>query len=397
MAQKLPRNVIALGLVSLFNDASSEIIYPLLPMFLTGALGAGPAFIGLIEGVTESASSLLKLPAGWLSDRVGKRKGLVLFGYGLASLMRPGLAMAGAAWQVMGLRLVDRIGKGARSGPRDALIADSAPPESRGLAFGFHRAMDHLGAIAGALLSAWLLGLFHGDFRRVFWMAAIPGAIAVLILIVAVRESPVDPALKPDRQAASPPASGQFTRRFTGNFKSYLAVLLLFTLGNSSDAFLLLRAQQSGVGVTMIPLLWAALHVSKSVFSLLGGGMSDRLGRKRLIVGGWMVYAFIYLAFAVANTPLQIWVLFSCYGIYFGLTEGVEKAFVADLAAPQMRGTAFGLYNLIIGIGALPASLLTGWLWQRFGAGWALGAGASLSFAAVLSLHLFIREERGSQ
>ncbi|MFN0087045.1 MAG: MFS transporter [Blastocatellia bacterium] len=386
---KLPRNVIALGLVSLFNDASSEIIYPLLPLFLIGALGAGPAFVGLIEGVTESASSLLNLPAGWLSDRIRRRKGLVLFGYGLASLARPGLAMAGAAWHVMGLRLVDRIGKGARSGPRDALIADSSPPEARGIAFGFHRAMDHLGAIVGALLSAWLLGLFNGDFRRVFWAASIPALIAVSILIFAVRETPIEPAAEAARKAVDPNPP----IRFTGNFKGYLAALLLFTLGNSSDAFLLLRAWQAGIGVTSIPLLWAALHLSKSVFSLLGGGMSDRLGRKRLIVSGWIVYAVIYLAFAAASTPPHIWALFLCYGIYFGLTEGVEKAFVADLTAPQMRGSAFGLYNLIIGIGALPASLLTGWLWQRFGAETALGAGAIVSLLAAAML-LFVREER---
>jgi MFS family permease len=412
---RLPRNVIALGLVSLFNDASSEIIYPLLPLFLASTLGASMRFIGLIEGVTESASSLLKYPAGWLSDRIGKRKALVVFGYGLAAAVRPLLALTGAAWQVLGLRFIDRIGKGVRSAPRDALIADSAAVERRGLAFGFHRAMDHAGAIIGALASWWLITLFAGDYRSVFWAATAPAFVALLILIFAVREAGAgergsggagepatsSPALPLSRSPALPLSRSPSPRFsvFDNNFKRYLGVLLLFTLGNSSDAFLLLRAQQccgDGVSVAMIPMLWAALHVSKTVSSVIGGGLSDRFGRKRLIISGWIVYAAIYFGFAVASTQPEMWSLFIVYGVYFGLTEGVEKALVADLTPADLRGTAFGLYNLVIGIGALPASLMLGALWDRFGATAALMTGAGLSLLAAVLLALAVRESNSS-
>jgi MFS family permease len=397
---RLPRNVIALGLVSLFNDASSEIIYPLLPLFLTGTLGASKSFVGLVEGISESASSLLKLPAGWLSDRVGKRKLLVVFGYGLASIVRPLLAITSAAWQVLGLRFIDRIGKGLRSAPRDALIADSTPAESRGLAFGFHRAMDHMGAIFGALISAWLIELFAGDYARVFWVAAIPALISFLILILAVRDKRGGESRPHSINSGDLGDSGKRTselKEFSTldtNFKRYLAILFLFTLGNSSDAFLLLRARECGVSIVTIPILWAALHVSKSFSSVVGGGLSDRYGRKHLIVGGWIVYAVIYLAFAFANRQSHIWVLFLVYGVYFGLTEGVEKAFVADIVKSEARGTAFGFYNLAIGIGAMPASLVTGILWQRFSAATALATGAGLSLLASILLTFAVSEKK---
>lgn len=393
---RLPGNVIALGLVSLFNDASSEIIYPLLPLFITSTLGAGPAFVGVIEGLAESASSLLKLPAGWLSDRFGRRKVMVMAGYGLASITRPLLALAASAWQVLGLRFADRIGKGLRSSPRDAMIADSARAEARGLAFGFHRAMDHAGAIVGALVSAWLVKFFQGDYRSVFWAATAPAFVALLILIFAVRETKRSAAATADREVmdklrSAPPSSSSPGPRirwsaFDASFKKYLGVLLLFTLSNSSDAFLLLRAKQRGLGDASIPLLWALLHVSKSASSVVGGGLSDRFGRKRLIVSGWALYAVIYCGFAFAATRAEMWALFAVYGLYFGLTEGTEKALVADLVAPELRGTAFGLYNLIIGIAALPASLMLGLLWQRFGAETALLTGAGLSLLAALLL-----------
>jgi MFS family permease len=397
---RLPRNVIALGLVSLFNDASSELIYPLLPMFLTGTLGASAQFVGLMEGIAESASSLLRFPAGWLSDRLGKRKGLVIAGYAVASAIRPLLALVTAAWHVLGLRFVDRIGKGIRTAPRDALLADSVDARRRGLAFGFHKAMDHVGAIAGALLSAWLFNLFAGNYPNIFWAAAIPGLGSLLILIFAVREERRGDELFSPRFRVSP-SPRPFSPRlsftvFDDNFKRYLAVLLLFTLRNSSDAFLLLRARQNGVSAGLIPLLWAALHVCKMVSSVIAGGMSDRFGRKRLIVGGWLVYAAIYFGFAFATTRVETWSLFLIYGVYFGLTEGVEKALVADLVRPAFRGTAFGLYNLIIGIGALPASIITGWLWGRFGAAPALTVGAAVSLLASALLVIAVREHNHS-
>jgi MFS family permease len=411
ISSRLPRNVVALGLVSLLNDASSEIIYPLLPIFITATLGASPAFVGLIEGMAESASSLLKLPAGWLSDHLRRRKALVGGGYSLASAVRPLLALATSAWQVLGLRFIDRIGKGVRSAPRDAMIADAARTEARGLAFGFHRAMDHAGAILGALLSAWLVWLFHGNYRSVFWAASVPAFAALLVLIFAVRETaPRRGEEEGESGGAGEQGNGRTGEKgsrsfclsrspapplslapsshhsFDRDFKQYLGILLLFTLSNSSDAFLLLRAKQRGVSDALIPLLWALLHVSKSASSVIGGGLSDRFGRRWLIASGWALYAAIYLGFALATTHLEMWLLFAIYGVYFGLTEGVEKAWVADLVAPHLRGTAFGLYNLVIGIAALPASLLIGFLWQLFSAEVALATGAGLSLTAAALL-----------
>jgi MFS family permease len=386
---KLPRTIITLSFVSLCNDAAGEIIYPLLPLFLTGTLGASKAFIGLVEGIAESVSSLLKLPAGWYSDRLKKRKGMVLLGYSIASLIRPLLALTTASWQVLALRFTDRLGKGLRSVPRDAMIADAAPAEARGLAFGFHRAMDHTGAIVGALIAAWLVGIFHGDYRRIFWIAAIPGVITLFILIFLVKEPPRD--LRPTQATTS------FTfdlSAFPAHFKSFLGILLLFTLSNSSDAFLLLRAQECGIRAPMIPLLWALLHVSKALSSIIGGSLSDRFGRRTLILAGWLLYALIYVGFALARAEWMVWALFAVYGIYFGCTEGVEKAMVADLVAPEKRGTAFGFYNLVIGLGALPASLLLGFLWQRHSAEFALLTSAVISLIAVVLFALFVTTQR---
>lgn len=387
--RRLPRTVITLSLVSLCNDAAGEIIYPLLPLFLTGTLGASKTFVGLVEGIAESVSSLLKLPAGWYSDRLPKRKGIVIAGYSIASLIRPLLALATASWQVLALRFTDRLGKGLRSAPRDAMLADAAPAESRGLAFGFHRAMDHIGAIVGSLVAAWLVGIYHNDYRQIFWLAALPGLVTLLILIFLVQEPP--------RHAQPVKSTAPFTFDLSGfhpSFKSFLGILLLFMLSNSSDAFLLLRAQECGVSAGVIPLLWALLHGSKALSSIVGGGLSDRFGRRALILTGWLLYALIYVGFAVASTSWLMWVLFAVYGIYFGCTEGVEKAMVADLVAPEKRGTAFGFYNLVIGLGALPASLLLGFLWQRYGAAFALLTSAVISLLSVVLFALFVTERR---
>jgi MFS family permease len=281
------------------------------------------------------------------------------------------------------------LGKGLRSAPRDAMIADAAPAEARGLAFGFHRAMDHAGAIVGALVAAWLVGIYHNDYRQIFWLAAIPGGVTLLILIFLVQEPPR--ALQPQKTKA--PFTFDLSE-FPPPFKSFLGILLLFTLSNSSDAFLLLRAQECGVSATTIPLLWALLHVSKALCSIVGGGLSDRFGRRTLMLTGWLLYALIYIGFAVASASWLMWLLFAIYGIYFGFTEGVEKAMVADLVAPEKRGTAFGFYNLVIGLGALPASLLLGFLWQRYGAAFALTTSAVISLVAVVLFALFVHERR---
>lgn len=392
----LPRNVFAISLVSLLNDASSEIIYPLLPVFLAMTLGASASSIGIIEGVAESVSSLLKLFAGYLSDRLGKRKLLVVSGYALASFVRPLLAFANSWPQVLGIRMADRIGKGFRTAPRDAMIADAVTIEQRGIAFGFHRAMDHGGAVIGPLLGYLLVFLFvvnrdapsAAEFNKIFLIAAIPAFAAVLVAILFMRESPSRVIEKRSLESELPRLS---LRGFDGNFKRFLAILALFTLSNSSDIFLILRARTAGISIPSIPLLWAAHHGCKVLSSLFGGDLSDRLGRKRLIVSGWILYAAVYAGFAFATAESSIWILFLIYGIYFGLAEGAEKALVADLVKPEQRGTAYGLYNLAFGVTVLPASLLMGFIWDWKGPTAAFLVCATLGLTAALLLFLLIR------
>jgi MFS family permease len=397
--RRLPRNVFAISLVSLLNDASSEIIYPLLPVFLSLTLGASPGIVGLIEGTAESISSLLKLFAGHFSDRVGKRKGFVVFGYALSSFVRPLLAFAQNWYQVFGIRLADRVGKGVRSAPRDAMIADTVAFEERGLAFGFHRAMDHTGAVVGPLIGYLLVLLFAADrnaptasdFNKIFLLASIPAIAAVVVVSIFVRESQhpkTTTAIVPETIA--PPVKLSL-RGFDGNFKRFLVLVALFTLSNSSDAFLLLRAQSAGVSIAAIPLLWAMLHVSKVLSSLFGGDLSDRLGRRRLIVSGWILYAAVYAGFAFVSNSVSVWILFLIYGVYFGLAEGAEKALVADLVKPEQRGTAYGLYNLAFGITVLPASLLMGALWNWRGPRTAFLVSALLGGAAALLLLMLVK------
>jgi MFS family permease len=381
----LPRNVIAIGLVSLLNDSSSEIIYPLLPIFLALTLGASPAVIGVIEGTAESISSLLKLFAGYFSDRRGKRKSFVVFGYGLASFARPLLAFAGNWYQVLAVRVSDRIGKGIRSAPRDAMIADAAPIADRGLAFGFHRAMDHIGAVFGPLIAYVIVrfvaanakSLTAADFSKIFIFASVPALAAMFVVIFVVREH--DHGRKNENlneKVASPPKLS--LSGFNTNFKRFLFLVALFTLSNSSDAFLLLRANQTGILGDTTLLLWAALHAVKVLSSIIGGGLSDRMGRRTLIFAGWFLYALVYLGFAFVSSPWMAWALFLIYGIYFGLAEGTEKALVADLVRPEQRGTAFGLYNFAFGITVLPASVLMGFIWKMF------GPEAAFIFSAIL-------------
>ena len=395
--RRLPRNVFAISLVSLLNDASSEIIYPFLPVFLSLTLGASPGIVGIVEGAAESVSSLLKLFAGYFSDRRGKRKGFVVLGYSLASFARPMLAFATSWHQVFAIRLTDRVGKGIRSAPRDAMIADTVTVEERGLAFGFHRAMDHTGAMVGPLLGYLLLALFAAnrnaptaaDFTKIFLLASIPALAAVFVVAFFVREAPRTRVL--DESVITPPPSLSL-RGFDSNFKRYLVIIALFTLSNSSDAFLLLRAQSVGVSIASIPLLWAMLHVVKVISSLVGGDLSDRLGRRRLIVSGWILYAAVYAGFSFVSNNVSVWILFLIYGIYFGLAEGAEKALVADLVRPEQRGTAYGLYNLAFGITVLPASLLMGALWSWRGPGLAFLVSATLGATAALLMLLLVKQ-----
>ncbi len=388
----LPPTVFALSVVSFLNDTSSEIIYPLLPAFLFVTLGATPFVIGLIEGFAESVASILKLFAGVLSDKFGNRKLPVFLGYSLAGVMRPLLAFVTSWPQVLVVRMGDRIGKGIRGAPRDALLAADVPIEKRGLAFGFNRAADHLGAVVGPVIGFLLLTYLSVDpenptqleYQRVFLYASIPVALGLFVIVFFVRE----PKSKEPELEATP---FKFSiRDLDGNFKRFLVVVAIFTLSNSTDAFLLLRAEQAGVPPAALPLLWMVLHFSKVFSSLIGGELSDRLGRKRMIVSGWVVYAAVYIGFAFVEAGWQAWALFVLYGTYFGLTEGAEKALVADMVEEEKRGTAYGMFNLAFGIAVFPASLLFGALWHQFGAETAFIVSASISVAAAFAL-MFIQ------
>lgn len=381
----MPQNVVAVSLVSLLNDTSSEIIYPLLPAFLALSLGASPFAIGLIEGFAESVASLLKLVSGYLSDRFSTRKLPVFFGYSLSAVMRPALAFVTSWPQVLVVRMSDRAGKGIRGAPRDALIAESVPPEKRGLAFGFNRAADNLGAVFGPIAGFFLLLYIAADtefptileYQRVFLFASIPVIAGLLVIAFFVKEKAV-----PAEQLAIPVSLS--LKGLDPNFRRYLFVIALFTLSNSTDAFLLLRASDAGISPVLLPLLWMTLHISKVVSSLIAGDLSDRIGRKTLIITGWLVYALVYAGFAFVDSAWQCWALFIVYGTYFGLTEGVEKAFVADMVPAAKRGTAYGFYNLAYGITVFPASLLFGLTWDLYGPAIAFVTSAGISILAII-------------
>ena len=376
-SRRLPAAVIALGVTSLFADIGSEMIFPLLPLFVA-SLGASTTFLGLVEGLADATSSLLKLASGAFADRAPRKKPIVLFGYSIAALARPLVSLATAPWQVLAVRVTDRVGKGLRSSPRDVLIAASVPKEETGRAFGFQRAMDHAGAVLGPLVATALLASGI-PVRRVFGLAIIPGLLSVLA-VTTVRE-PKAAALPAPQPATGP-------RRLPRSLRSYLAICFLFSLGNSSDVFLLLRARDLGVPTAVIPLLWSALHVAKLVSSYLGGSWSDRIARRKLIAAGWLVYAATYLGFAFATRSWHAWALFLIYGAYYGLTEPAEKALVKDLSPAELRGRAYGLYNFIVGISAIPAGLFMGFLWQAFSPLTALSAGAAIAAVSAAALSI---------
>jgi MFS family permease len=373
--RRLPGAVIALGFASLFTDVATEMIFPLLPVFVV-SLGGGAAFLGLVEGSANATASFLKLLSGYWADRVRRRTKIVLLGYGIAAFARPFVALATAPWHVLAVRVTDRVGKGVRTSPRDAIIASSVSKEDTGRAFGFHHAMDHAGAVAGPLVATALLA-WGLSVREVFWIAAIPGALA-LVAVLLVREPPA-PTLAPASHEA--PSNG-----LPASFRSYLAIVFVFGLGSSSDAFLLLRARECGLEVGMIPLLWAVFNLSKLVSSHVGGAWSDRVPRVRMVIAGWLVYALTYFAFGLASAPWQIWTLFVFYGLHYGLTEPAEKALVRDLAPAALRGRAFGQYHFVLGITAIPAGLITGFLWDEHGATAALNVGAALALVAAALL-----------
>jgi len=382
----LPRTVWLLGLVSLFNDTTSELVYPLVPLFLASVLMAGPKALGLIEGIAEATASLLKLFSGVLMDRRGHAKGWVAAGYGLAALSRPLFYLASSWPMVLALRFADRAGKGLRTSPRDALLAGAVDESRRGLAFGLHRAMDNAGAVIGPLLAAWLLARGM-PIKDVFLWSIVPGMITVA-LALAIKEPPVVPAAK--RPVFSWKMEG-----FPPTFKRYLLVLALFTLGNSSNMFLLLRAKELGLPDYQVPLLWALVSGVAMVFSTPLSALSDRLGRVRLILAGWAVYGLFYFLLGINGFhALLLWPLFAFYGLFLAATEGAEKALVADLAPRDKLGTAYGWFNLTAGVMLLPASLMFGWLWQSIAVEAAFAFSASCALAAALLLKFWVMRRR---
>lgn len=383
--RQLPRNVWAVGLTSFFMDVSSEMVLNILPLFLANVLGVKTNIIGLIEGLAEATASILKLFSGWLSDKLGERKWLAVAGYGLSALSKPFFYFANSWGLVAGVRWADRVGKGIRTAPRDALVADSVTKETRGLAFGFHRAMDTAGAMVGlliAVLVVWLAqkntpALAKSTFQTVVLLSLFPAVLAVLSLIWGANNVPV----------TSKRAAPKFSLRGMGKpFTTFLVITSIFTLGNSSDAFLVLRAQNLGISVTGILIMLALFNLIYALVSTPAGSLSDRVGRRRVIIGGWLVYAAIYLGFALAQAAWQVWALYVAYGLYYGLAHGSANALVADLAPEHLRGGAYGTYNAVIGALAFPASFIAGLLWQGAG-GWSgFGPAAPFLFGGSLAL-----------
>lgn len=380
---RLPRTVLALGAVSFLTDASSEMIFPLLPVLLATLPGAPAVALGLIEGVAEATAAAVKVVSGRLSDRAPRRKPIVVAGYGLSSAVRPFVALAAAWPHVLLVRFLDRIGKGVRSAPRDALIAEVTPPGRRGAAYGLHRAMDNAGAVAGPLLAAALLGLLALDLRTVLALSAVPAAIAVAVLVLVVKED-ARPASERAAVAGGPPAP------LSPEFRRAVAAVTLFTLSASSDSFLLLKAREVGIPAAGVPLVWAFSNAIRAALGTWGGGLSDRLGRKRVLLAAWSLYAACYALFAFVRTPLALLAVLGVYSIHAALSEGAERALVADLVPAGSRGRAFGWFHGFLGFAALPASAGFGLLWTFYGSAAAFLAGASIALAAAAFLALAV-------
>ena len=394
----LPRNVWVATLTSFLTDISSEMILNLVPLFLSNVLGAPTAVIGLIEGIAETTSSLLKTLSGWVSDRWGSRKWPAVVGYGLSALSKPFLYVATSWLGVLGVRFADRVGKGIRTAPRDALLADSVDARHRGIAFGLHRAGDTAGAVVGLVIAlavvlatlSQALAFSRETFQTLVLLSIVPALLAVAVLAWGAREVIV---------AGQRPAPSFDLRAVNPRYRGFLLILVLFTLGNSSDAFLILRAQERGLSVAGVLGMLITFNAVYALVAGPAGALSDRIGRHRLIVGGWLVYALLYLGFALAATGWQVWLLYALYGVYYGTVEGAAKALVADLVPPEQRGTAYGLYNTAIGLAALPASVLAGLLWQGVGSWGGFGpaapflAGSLLALAAVVLLLVWQRRQ----
>ncbi len=388
-------NVFFLGVVSLLTDISSEMIFTLVPLFLFNVLRAGTPVIGLIGGLSESADAVFRILSGWLSDRVGRRKPLAVVGYSISTLAKPFMYLASTWGGVLAIRFGDRLGKGIRTSPRDALVADSVSAEERGKGFGLHRAMDTFGAVLGLAIAAIIIYLAQGggfelNLKTYQWLVlvgVVPAVLAVVVLLLLVRERKKAASAGTGYRVGLKKAWGFDTR-----FKLFLVVMAVFTLGNSSDFFVILRAQNLGSSVIYVVLMLVVFNLSYAVSALPAGVLSDRLGRRRVIILGWFIYALVYVGFALASELWQVWLLFAGYGLYYGVVEGVARAFVADLVPEEKRGTAYGLYHGVVGVALLPASLIAGWLWQAVSPAAPFYLGAGLAFVAMLGIMALVRE-----
>lgn len=384
---KINKNIFTLGLISLFTDISSQMIYPLIPLFLSSVLGVGVVFIGLLEGIAEATASILKVFSGWFSDKLKKRKPIIFFGYGLSTIGKPFLYLATAGWHVLLVRFIDRVGKGIRTSPRDALVADSSLPEQRGRAFGIQRAMDRTGAFLGPLAAFAILPILSNNLRMLFLLAFFPALVAVFIIIFFLKDKPHAQGL-PYNEKPVP------LKNLSKEFKLFVLVLALFSLGNSSNVFLILRARDLGIRLVFIPILWLVYNFVSSVSAIPLGHLSDKIGRKKTTLLGFFVYTAVYFGFAFSNSQSFIWLFMAFYGVYYGLSEGVLRAYVADLVDDKsVLASAYGIYHAVTGLCALPASLIMGILWQQISPAVAFCFGAFLSLLAALCLGLFIRKK----
>jgi MFS family permease len=387
------RNVFFTGLISLFMDISSEMIYPLVPIFLSSVLGVNKSLIGVIEGIAESTASLLRVFSGWLSDRIRKRKALMIAGYGISTLSRPILALSTLWTHVLTFRFIDRFGKGIRVAPRDALIAESTPSGELGRSFGLHRAMDTLGAVLGPLLAFSILSGSQGNYRLVFWASLIPGIFAVSIIVFFIKER--IRSNKADNRGLNPqtPVSSDL-RSFDWRFKVFVAIATLFSLGNSSDVFLILRATDIGISITTVPLLYLSFNLVYSLTSMPAGILSDIAGRRGVIITGFLLFAFIYMGFALSSEVWHIWVLFLLYGVFMGLTEGIQRAYLGSIIPEGLMATGYGIYSTLTGLALLPASIIGGYLWDRLGPQATFYYGSLTAFTSTVLLLIMMMVER---
>lgn len=378
--ERIPRNVWVAGWVSFLMDVSSEMVYPLVPLFLSSTFGASKSIIGLIEGIAEASASVLKLFSGVLADRFGRHKLLMGLGYGISTLSRPALALASGWGLVLTSRFIDRVGKGIRTAPRDAIIASSTPPAQLGASFGLHRAMDAAGAVVGPAIAILILSLWEANYRLVFWLSILPGIAAVLLIAFYITPD------KPDQRIGKPISWS--LQGFDRRFVQFLLVIGLFSLGNSSNAFLILKAQQGGMTPAWISVVYLVFNVAYALLSMPGGLLSDRFGRPWVIVWGFSLFSLVYAGFAMADNPWPIATLFVLYGCYMGVTDGVQRAYLATLVSEQHMATGFGLYHMVVGLAILPASLLAGLLWDHVNPSAPFWFGSGM---AALALLLFVK------